>query len=194
MHAGATEHPRLSLLGIGALVCYAAMPILANYMIGHVGTPIPNGPHVIPVGFGLYAPSGVLAAAGALAFRDAAQELAGRRGAMAAILAGAAISYLIASPAIAVASALAFLLSEALDYIIYTPLRARGRFFAAALASNTAGLVADTLVFLGVAGLLTPGLFAGQILGKLYIGLVFGALWAWALRRRAEQEANDANQ
>lgn len=169
-----------------ALLCYAALPILANWMIGNVGTPTPNGPHVIPVGFGLYAPSGVLAAAGALALRDAVQELAGRRGAIGAILVGACISYLVSDPFIALASAAAFLLSELADYLIYTPLRERGRVVTAVLWSNTAGLMLDSLVFLALAGLLTPGLLAGQIVGKLWIGI--GAAALVALRSSARKE------
>lgn len=163
-----------------ALAIYAALPILANWMIGNVGTPTPDGPHVIPVGFGLYAPSGVLCAGAALAMRDAVQELAGRRGAIIAILVGAFISYFVASPFIAFASAVAFLLSEGLDYFIYTPLRARGRIYTAVALSNTAGLVADTAVFLLLARLMTAPLFAGQIVAKLYMTLLaLALLWGW---------------
>jgi queuosine precursor transporter len=156
----------------GALAIYAALPVLANWMIGNVGTPTPSGPHVLPMGFGLYAPSGVLCAGAALAMRDAVQELAGKRAAIAAILLGSLISYLVASPFIAVASAAAFLLSEALDFAAYTPLRARGRIYAAVAVSNTVGLVADTAVFLLLANLLTPALFAGQVVGKIYMTLL----------------------
>jgi uncharacterized PurR-regulated membrane protein YhhQ (DUF165 family) len=172
-----------------ALLTYAALPILANWMIGNVGTPIPNGPHVIPVGFGLFAPSGVLCAGAALAMRDLVQELAGRRGAIGAIGAGAAISYLVASPVIALASAVAFLLSELLDFAVYSPLRTRGRVYWAVGASNTVGLLADTLVFLGMAGLLTPGLFAGQVVGKVWMTLLALVL-LWVMRRTQRQAAH----
>lgn len=171
------------LYAAGALAIYAALPILANWMIGNVGTSTPNGPHVIPVGFGLLAPSGVLCAGAALALRDFVQELAGRRGAVLAILAGALVSYLVASPFIALASACAFLLSEALDLAVYTPLRTRGRVYGAVLFSNTVGLLVDTLIFLGMAQLLTPGLFAGQVVGKLWMTLLALAI-LWAARRR----------
>lgn len=170
------------LYTVGALACYAALPVLANWMIGNIGTPIPNGPHVIPVGFGLSAPSGVLCAGAALAMRDLVQELAGRRGALAAILAGALISYLVASPFIALASACAFLLSEALDLAVYTPLRERGRVYAAVGASNTVGLLVDSAVFLGMAGLLTPGLFAGQVVGKVWMTML-ALMVVWGARR-----------
>lgn len=159
-----------------ALLSYASLPVLANWMIGNVGIPIPNGPHVIPVGFGLYAPSGVLCAGAALAMRDLVQELAGRRAAIGAILAGALISYLVASPVIAIASAVAFLLSELLDFAVYTPLRDRGRVYWAVGASNVVGLLVDTLIFLGIAQLLTPGLFAGQVAGKVWMTLLALAL------------------
>jgi uncharacterized PurR-regulated membrane protein YhhQ (DUF165 family) len=168
-----------------ALTTYAALPILANWMIGNVGTPMPDGPHVIPVGFGLYAPSGVLCAGAALALRDLVQELAGRRWAVVAILVGAAISYLVASPFIALASACGFLLGEGLDALVYTPLRARGRVYWAVALSNSVGLVVDTLVFLGLAQLLTGPLFFGQIVGKLWMTLLALAL-LWALRPREE--------
>jgi queuosine precursor transporter len=172
-----------------ALLTYAALPILANWMIGNVGTPIPNGPHVIPVGFGLFAPSGVLCAGAALAMRDLVQELAGRRGAIGAIGAGAAISYLVASPVIALASAVAFLLSELLDFAVYSPLRTRGRVYWAVGASNTVGLLVDSAVFLGMAGLLTPGLFAGQVVGKVWMTLLALAI-LWGTRRTRRQAAH----
>lgn len=168
---------------MGAIAIYAALPILANWMIGNVGTPTPNGPHVIPVGLGLYAPSGVLCAGAALAMRDAVQEVAGKRGAVLAILLGSLISYFVASPFIALASAVAFLLSEALDFAAYTPLRARGRVLAAVAVSNTVGLVVDSAVFLALAGLLTPALFAGQVVGKVWMTLLAMAIVAVYQRR-----------
>src|SRR5689334_12918987 len=62
-----------------ALLIYAALPVLANWMIGNVGADT-GGVHVIPVWFGIYAPSGVLCAGAALGLRDLVQELIGRRG------------------------------------------------------------------------------------------------------------------
>lgn len=169
------------IYAILALLAYAGLPVLANWMIGNIGTPIPNGPHVIPVGFGLFAPSGVLVAGLALAWRDLAQELGGRWLAFGAVLLGALVSYLVTNPFIAQASAMAFLLSEVLDFAIYTPLRLRGRLISAVMLSNTAGLLLDTLAFLGLAGLLTPDLFAGQVVGKLWV--TFAAVAAVAIWR-----------
>ena len=48
----------------------------ANWMIAHVGLAIPGGAHVLPVGFGLVAPSGTYAAALTLVIRDLVQRTA----------------------------------------------------------------------------------------------------------------------
>lgn len=167
-------------LGATAFVSYAALPVLANWMVEHVGVALPNGPHVIPVGFGLSAPSGVLCAGVALAMRDGVQELLGRLGATIAILVGAALSYAVAAQAVAFASGVAFLVSEVLDFLVYTPIRQQGRVYLAVLASNTVGLVADTWAFLGIAGFLSASLFAGQVVGKLEMtGLALVCIAVW---------------
>ena len=99
---------------------------------------------------GLTATAGTWAAGLAFLVRDELHEAAGHRTVAAAILAGAALTALL-SPALAVASAAAFLLSETADWGIYTPLRRRSR-IGAALLSNTAGALVDTAVFLLLAG------------------------------------------
>src|SRR5438552_11492439 len=117
---------------------YVASVFLANWFIGHVGTQYqPDGPHVIPVGFGLEAPSGVLWVGIALVARDLVQQFFGRPFAVAAMLVGAGLSYLVA-PSLALASAVAFLLSETADLLVYTPLIRRGRIVVAVLTSSTA--------------------------------------------------------
>jgi uncharacterized PurR-regulated membrane protein YhhQ (DUF165 family) len=158
-------------------VVYVGSVFMANWFIGHVGTQYdPNGPHVIPVGLGLEAPSGVLWVGVALVARDLVQQFFGRRFAVAAMLVGAALSYLVA-PSLALASAIAFLLSETADLLVYTPLIRNGRIVVAVLTSSTAGLVVDTIVFLWLAfGDLT--FFPGQVLGKLEVAIVAsGAIW-----------------
>jgi uncharacterized PurR-regulated membrane protein YhhQ (DUF165 family) len=140
---------------------------MANWLIGNVGTRcIPNGPCLIPVGFGLLAPSGVLLIGLALVLRDAVHEAWGRWGAAALVAVGAALSLAVAPAALAVASAAAFLLSEALDLAVYDRLRQRGRAVAVA-ASGLFGAALDTALFSWLAfGTLAwqPGL----LLGKLY--------------------------
>jgi uncharacterized PurR-regulated membrane protein YhhQ (DUF165 family) len=167
--------------GILALAGFAATIPAANWLISNVGVQFdPHGPHLIPVGFGLMAPSGVLMIGLALVLRDAVHELLGARWAVAAILLGAALSWFIA-PAFAIASGVAFLLSEAADLAVYTPLR-RDRLWLAVLASGAVGAAVDSAVFLWLAfGSLD--FLAGQVVGKLIMsGLAAAALM---YRRRA---------
>ena len=170
----------LFLLGFG--LCIPA----ANWLIGNVGTVcVPGGgPCLIPVAPGLLAPSGVLMVGLALVLRDMVQRRLGLGWAGAAVLAGAALSALLAPPALVVASAAAFLVSEAADLAVYTPLQRRGLVLAVAL-SGVVGLVLDSVVFL----LLAFGSLeyvAGQVVGKLWMVLASLPLVAW-LRRRDER-------
>lgn len=137
---------------------YVASIVAANVTLQLVG--------LIPVGFGLMAPAGVLWAGAALTLRDLVQDRLGRRAVLAAIVGGAALSWLV-SPAFAVASGTAFLISESVDFAVYTPLRHRWWTVAVAV-SNTVGLVVDSALFLWLAfGSLD--FLAGQIVGKLYV-------------------------
>lgn len=136
---------------------------------------------VVPVGFGLVAPAGVVFAGLSFTLRDLAQDETGRRGVLAAILLGAALSWWIA-PAFAVASAAAFLVSELCDFAVYTPLRERRWLLAVAL-SNVVGMAVDSCLFLLLAfGSLE--FLPGLVLAKLYtIPPAVTLLWLW--RRRA---------
>jgi uncharacterized PurR-regulated membrane protein YhhQ (DUF165 family) len=155
-------------VGISAAVAYLATIVLANYFIQHVGTQhFPGGPHVIPVGFGYEAPSGVLWVGLAFTLRDFVQSYLGKWWVVAAIAVGGALSYLVA-PSLAAASAVAFLASEALDFVVYTPLIERGRTVAAVLLSNTVGLLLDTFLFLWIA-FRSLDFWQGQVLGKAYM-------------------------
>jgi uncharacterized PurR-regulated membrane protein YhhQ (DUF165 family) len=83
-----------------------------------------------------------------------------------------------------VASAAAFLLSEFADFVIYTPL-ARRRLVAAVVGSSMAGLVVDSIVFLGLAfGSLE--FLLGQIIGKAWMVVLAIPLVAY-MRRRDER-------
>ncbi|HYR66028.1 MAG TPA: VUT family protein, partial [Reyranella sp.] len=94
----------------------------------------------------------------------------GRGVALAAIVAGAALSGAVAPPQLVFASAAAFLLSELADFAVYTPLQSRGLILAV-LASSVVGLIADSLLFLWLAfGSLD--FLAGQIVGKLWMVLL----------------------
>lgn len=162
-----------------SLLAFLACIPLANWLIGNVGTKcIPDGPCLVPVGFGLLAPSGVIVIGAALVLRDAVHELLGARWVIVAIIAGAALSAAIAPPALVVASATAFLLSEMADMAVYAPLRKR-RLGVAVLASGVAGAIVDSAVFLWIA-FGSISYLPGQVVGKTWAAVfafVVIALW-----------------
>ena len=156
----------------------------ANWMVGNVGTTCPrNGPCLIPVAPGLMAPSGVLMIGVALVLRDLVQRRLGVGVASAAVIAGSLISAALAPPALVIASAAAFLISEFADLAIYTPL-ARRRLVTAVVASGLVGVVLDSVVFLSLAfGSLD--FLTGQIVGKAL--MVVASIPFIALLRRRDQ-------
>jgi uncharacterized PurR-regulated membrane protein YhhQ (DUF165 family) len=163
---------------IAALTAYVATIPAANLLVTHFGA--------VPVGFGFDAPAGVYAVGLALVLRDVAREAAGRAAVVAAIAVGAALSWWLADPALAAASAAAFAVSEVMDFAVYEPLRQRGLLLAM-LASNAVGLAADSLLFLWLAF----GGFdylPGQLLGKAWMTLAAVAVIA-VLRRRVRTGA-----
>lgn len=163
-------------------VAFLATIPAANWMIQNVGTfCIPDGPCLIPVGFGLAAPSGVLVIGLGLVLRDMVQQLLGVRWALVAIACGVVLSAIVAPPALVLASAAAFLLSELADLGVYTPLRKRGLGLAV-LASGVVGSVIDSAVFLLLAfGSLD--FIAGQVLGKIWMTAIGAAVLAWRNRK-----------
>jgi uncharacterized PurR-regulated membrane protein YhhQ (DUF165 family) len=136
---------------------------------------------LVPVGFGLLAPAGVYFAGLTFTLRDALHEVGGRRWVIAAIIGGAALSGLLAGPQLAIASGVAFLVSELADYAVYAPLRQRS-WLGAVVASNTVGVVVDSALFLWLAfGSLT--FLPGQIVGKLWMtALAVVVLTVWRKR------------
>jgi len=139
----------------------------ANYVTTRFG--------MVPVGFGLVATAGTYFAGATFVLRDALQNAAGKAATLAVIAACALLSFLIADPFIAIASAVAFGLSELADLAVYTPLRKRG-YIRAAVASNVVGAFVDTVVFLSIAGFPVMAALPGQMVGKLIVTAVFVAL------------------
>jgi uncharacterized PurR-regulated membrane protein YhhQ (DUF165 family) len=164
------------------LIGYIATIFLANLAIQTWG--------LVPVGFGLMAPAGVYAVGVAFTLRDLAQDALGKRWVIVGIFAGAALSALV-SPQFALASGAAFLMSEALDMAVYTPLRERN-WVGAVVASNVVGLVVDSIVFLWLAfGSLD--FLAGQVVGKAYMTVLAVMLLALVrMRRNALSERRGA--
>jgi len=151
------------------LVLYVGTIFAANWAISTFG--------LVPVGFGLLAPAGVYFAGLAFTFRDLTQDSLGRRWTYAAILIGAALSATLSGP-LALASGVAFLVSETADLLVYTPLKER-RWLLAVGLSNVVGLVVDSALFLWLAfGSLE--FLAGQIVGKTEMAvLAIVVLWGW---------------
>lgn len=164
---------------------FAATIPAANWLIGNVGTEcIPDGPCLLPVGFGLTAPSGVLVVGAALVLRDMVHEAGGLKAALFAIAMGGVIAWLFAPPALVLASVAAFLLAELADLAVYAPLRSK-RLGLAVLASGIVGAAIDSAVFLWLAfGSLD--FVAGQILGKAWMSLI---AFAWLMSRRSSERA-----
>lgn len=160
-------------IGIITLIGYILTILAANLAITYIG--------VVPVGLGLMAPAGVYFAGLAFSLRDALQETLGRRWVITAILIGAAVSAGL-SAQLALASGLAFLLSELADFMVYTPLRRRS-WLGAVVASNTVGVIVDSALFLWLAfGSLD--FLPGQIVGKMWMtALAVALIFAWRRTR-----------
>jgi queuosine precursor transporter len=151
------------------LVGYIGTIFAANWALQVFG--------VVPV-LGLLVPAGTFAAGLAFTFRDLTQETLGRWWTVGAIVMGAALSALV-SPQFALASGGAFLVSEGLDFAVYTPLRER-HWLGAVTLSNTVGLVVDSVLFLTLAfGSLA--FLPGQLVGKALMTLLAVAV-LWSLR------------
>ena len=146
-----------------AIAAYLTTIVAANWLTSRYG--------LVPIGFGLMATAGTYAAGLAFVARDVVQDVAGRGAVLIALAAGAALSWWLSTPALAVASGVAFGLSELADMAVYTPLRRRG-YVRAAVASNLIGAVVDTAAFLWLAGFgLAPLVVAGQLVGKFWVTL-----------------------
>lgn len=167
-------------LGLLAAAAFIATVWAANYALAKWG--------FVPVGFGLEAPAGVYFAGLAFTLRDIVHHSLGRVAVLACIVAGAGLSWLLEANAnlggpvsIAVASAIAFGLSELADLSVYEPLRSRG-WLPAVVASNAVGIVVDSALFLWLAfGSLA--FIEGQIVGKAWMTLLAVVL-LYGLRRQ----------
>jgi uncharacterized PurR-regulated membrane protein YhhQ (DUF165 family) len=170
-----------------AFLLFTATIPLANWFISNVGTScIPNGPCLIPVGFGLMAPSGVLFIGLALVLRDWLQELTNWKWSFVAVLLGGLLSLVTSNPYIAVASAVAFVVAETLDLTVYTPLRKKGRDIAV-LASGIVGSVADSVLFVLIA-FGSIEFAAGTILAKMYASIVVATYLYWRVGKNRESD------
>lgn len=128
-------------IGIVMVAAYIGCVFGANWATERWG--------LIDYPWGLQATAGTVFAGLAFTARDFTQDTLGRWAVVVAIIVGAFLSWWVA-PAFAVASGVAFLVSEAADFAIYTPLRER-EWGVAVLLSNAVGAVVDSWLFLWIA-------------------------------------------
>ncbi len=100
------------------------------------------------------------------------------------LLIGLAFSYLMAPPEIALASGIAFGVSEMVDYIVYTtsnrPLSER------VLISSSLSSPIDSALFLIIANMAIPGLFTWMTLITSVLSKIAGAYVVYHLLKRRE--------
>src|SRR4051812_37430582 len=133
---------------IALATAYLGSIVLAAYAITHIGEqPFPGAPHVVPVWPGIKAPSGVYIVGVTLVIRDLLQRRISKPTMFALILGGATLSAFV-SPAVALASGIAFLASETVDWLVFTVAENHVGFVPSILASNAVSIVVDSAVFL----------------------------------------------
>lgn len=137
-------------IGLAALAIFFASIPFANYWLTRFG--FYNAPLLGPL------PSGLWVVAVSFVARDVAQITLGRRAAWFAIAAGTLATWFLASPGLALASGVAFLVSESTDAAIFTPLANRGRF---------------------VLGVIVSGYLAGFVDSALFVRIAFGSWTGW---------------
>lgn len=166
------------LASLPTAAAYVAAVVLANVLTEHFG--------LVNIGFGLSATAGTFAAGFVLASRNVTQDFVGRLPVIGLMLLGCVLSWWLASPELAIASAVAFALSETTDMGVYSPLRKHG-FTRASLVAASVGAVVDTFAFLWLAGFpVTDQTVTGQLLVKVGVsGLAALAVGAARTRRHA---------
>ena len=165
-------------VSIPALLLYALSVVAANWLIRNWGpVSLPDGTHLAPVGFGLFAPSGAYAAGVTFIARDLVQRTTGRAWSLAIIVPGVLVTALM-SPRLAIASGSAFLLSELVDFAVFTPLQRQGLVLAV-LVSGVIASAVDSVFFLQLAGIPMSAALSGLLLAKLWVQVVATPLNAW---------------
>lgn len=151
---------------------YVGLMPFINWSFAAVPTfPIPDW-----LGGGMFQPLAIVTGL-VLVVRDFAQrEL--RHWIWGAMIVGLALSTLTSWIQVVVASGLAFLVSETVDWAVYTftkrPLSQR------IMISSLASAPLDQVVFIGLASLVVPGIFAW---GTVLTGIASKLLGAWAVSR-----------
>lgn len=162
-------------LAVSLSLGYIALAVLANWLASRWTLSVPFTHYVAPAGW--------IAIGIVLVFRDWIQQLVGLRWSLTLVPIAGALSYLIAEAAgwtslqkIAVASVVAFLVSETVEAVVFTPIRNRTLTGGVAL-SATIGNAIDSAIFLQLA-FGSEAFFPGNFVGKLEMIVVGVALTA----------------
>ena len=148
------------------LIAYISSVVLINYAFS-------SAPHL----------DVIWSAWGGLVFilRDMVQTRFGH-GALVAMLAALVLSYITSEPAIALASATAFAVSELIDWLVFTitrrPLHDR------LWLSSALSIPIDTFIFFGMIGALTPAVVGTAMASKFAGVTVVWLAMAWRARKR----------
>ena len=127
----------ISILGFLLSIPFANWWLSTNgFWVAPVLGPLPSALWVVAISFIL---------------RDIAQVTLGKRYAWAAITIGTGLAWWLASPQLAIASGVAFLISESTDAAIFTPLANRGKFLLGVSIGGYAAGFLDSAVFLRIA-------------------------------------------
>jgi queuosine precursor transporter len=149
--------------------------VLANAMTASFG--------LVPIGFGLMVTAGTFAAGVSLVARDAVHRSSTRLVVLALIAIGALLSGVLAPPMIAVASGVAFAVSELVDWAVFVPL-SRRNLPAAVVVSSLVAAPVDTVLFLQLAGFgVTVQAVVGQVVVKTLIAALAAAVIVYRGRR-----------
>jgi hypothetical protein len=118
-----------------------------------------------------------------LVFRDFAQQEIGHF-IFLPLAIGVGISFVMAPPQIALASGVAFLFGEGVDWLIFTfthaPLSKR------VLYSSFASVPVDSVIYLTGANQVVPGLFTWWMLGTMVVSKMVGAIAVYFLIKKRE--------
>ena len=103
--------------------------------------------------------------------RDFAQREVGHKAVLALMLVAGVLSYLLADPFVALASIIAFAISEISDYIVYS--KYKGEFNKRVVVSSLVSVPIDTAVFLAIISHLSALSFAVMCVSKLLVVAYF---------------------
>lgn len=131
---------------------------------------------MIDLGFGLFSPMAILAGL-TFVLRDFAQRQSGHY-VLLGMAAGAALSFWLANPFVAVASVTAFAISELTDWGLYTA--TKKPFHERVLISSLIATPVDTAVFLYLIDGMTWGTFVLMFLAKMLAAFI---IWLGAKSR-----------